>query len=60
MLTLIGIGIRAQSIQSVDPQINAASENIEEQVITWRRDFHQNPELSNREFETAKKITANI
>ncbi len=30
--------------------------NIEDQVIEWRRDFHQNPELSNREFETAEKI----
>jgi len=64
MLTLIVIGIQAQSTQSVNPQIdqqiNSAAENIEQQVITWRRDFHQNPELSNREFETSKKISANI
>ena len=26
-------------------------------VIAWRRDFHQHPELSNREFRTAKEIT---
>ena len=25
-------------------------------VIEWRRDFHQNPELSNREFKTQEKI----
>ena len=30
--------------------------NIETKVIEWRRDFHKNPELSNREFKTAKKI----
>ena len=35
---------------------DAEFENIEEQVIEWRRDFHQNPELSNREFDTAEKI----
>lgn len=29
---------------------------IEPKVIAWRRDFHQNPELSNREFKTAEKI----
>ena len=29
---------------------------IEEKVIEWRRDFHENPELSNREFKTAEKI----
>lgn len=33
---------------------------IEKQVIEWRRDFHQNPELSNREFETAKKVAAHL
>ena len=26
---------------------------VEERVIAWRRDFHQHPELSNREFRTA-------
>ncbi|MAD98467.1 MAG: N-acyl-L-amino acid amidohydrolase [Flavobacteriaceae bacterium] len=30
--------------------------NIEKKVIEWRRHFHQNPELSNREFKTGKKI----
>ncbi len=34
--------------------------NIEEKVIEWRRDFHEHPELSNREFETAKKIAAHL
>ena len=29
---------------------------IEEKLIEWRRDFHKNPELSNREYKTAKKI----
>jgi len=29
-------------------------------VIEWRRDFHQYPELSNREVETAKKIAAHL
>ncbi|MDC6351420.1 amidohydrolase [Zeaxanthinibacter sp. PT1] len=35
-------------------------EEIEEQVISWRRDIHQNPELSNREFKTAEKIAAHL
>lgn len=30
--------------------------NIEPKVIEWRRDFHQNPELGNREFRTSKII----
>lgn len=35
-------------------------EAIEAKVIEWRRDFHQNPELSNREFKTAEKIAAHL
>lgn len=34
--------------------------NIEKKVIEWRRYFHQNPELSNREFNTAKKIAEHL
>ncbi len=34
--------------------------NIESKVIEWRRHFHQNPELSNREFKTAEKIAAHL
>ncbi len=33
---------------------------IEDQVITWRRDIHQHPELSNREFRTAEKIADHL
>lgn len=33
---------------------------IEGKVIEWRRDFHRNPELSNREFKTAEKIAAHL
>jgi amidohydrolase len=46
--------------QEIDPAINTAADELEKQVIEWRRDFHQNPELSNREFETAKKIAAHL
>lgn len=33
---------------------------VENKVIEWRRDIHQNPELSNREFKTAAKIAAHL
>ncbi|AXT20496.1 amidohydrolase [Flavobacteriaceae bacterium AU392] len=35
-------------------------QNIESKVIEWRRDFHKNPELSNREFKTAEKIATHL
>jgi amidohydrolase len=34
--------------------------DIEKKVIEWRRDFHQNPELSNQEFKTAEKIATHL
>jgi len=33
---------------------------IESKVIEWRRHFHENPELSNREFKTAEKIAEHL
>lgn len=39
---------------------DSAINSIEEKVIEWRHYFHQNPELSNREFNTAKKIEAHL
>jgi len=36
------------------------AENIEEKVIEWRRYFHENPELSNREYKTGEKIAEHL
>ena len=37
-------------------EIDAMSGGIQAQVVEWRRWFHQNPELSNREFNTSKRV----
>ncbi|MBS3823611.1 MAG: amidohydrolase [Wenzhouxiangellaceae bacterium] len=36
--------------------IDAQAEQLQPRVVEWRRHFHANPELSNREFETAEYI----
>lgn len=36
--------------------INAETDACFDDIVEWRRHFHQNPELSNREFETGKYI----
>jgi amidohydrolase len=41
-------------------EIDRMADQIEPQVIAWRRDFHQYPELSNREFKTAEKVAAHL
>ncbi len=43
---------------SLQGQLDYSS--IEDKVVTWRRDIHQNPELSNREFKTAEKVAAHL
>jgi amidohydrolase len=42
------------------PDLSADFEAIESQVIEWRRDIHRHPELSNREFRTAKKVADHL
>ena len=49
------------------PKLNAQSNNlernfkdIEQKVIDWRRDIHQNPELGNREFRTATLVVKHL
>jgi amidohydrolase len=37
-------------------EIDQAAVAVQPQVVEWRRWFHQNPELSNREFNTSAKI----
>jgi len=36
------------------------SEGLEERVIAWRRDIHEHPELSNREFRTAGVVEKHL
>ena len=41
-------------------KIDRLSSGVESKCITWRRDFHQNPELGNREFRTSKLIAKHL
>ena len=43
-----------------DPAIAAAVDAVMPQVVAWRRDFHQHPELSNREFRTSKIVAEEL
>lgn len=57
LLFLSGIAFGQTSLRSsIDKQASA----IEGKVIEWRRDIHQNPELGNQEFRTAKKVADHL
>ncbi len=59
MLCLASISMFAQPAK-VSSKANQLAEDIETKMIEWRHDFHENPELSNREFKTAEKIAAHL
>lgn len=42
------------------PEVIAAAAKLHQQVIDWRRDFHQHPELSNREERTSAKVAEHL
>ena len=42
------------------PEVAAAAQRLQQQVIDWRRDFHQHPELSNREERTARVVAEEL
>jgi amidohydrolase len=46
--------------QPIEQKIASAAESLRESLIAQRRDFHRNPELSNREFRTAKAVAGKL
>lgn len=42
------------------PELSKQIEQVMPKVISWRRDIHQHPELSNREVRTAAKVAAHL
>lgn len=60
-LTCFAVQLNAQSSGfDWNEYIDRQSEELFEKVVEWRRHFHQYPELSNREFETAKVIEQHL
>lgn len=56
LYSLITLSASAQVNPKLQSKLDQQANAIESQVIQWRRDFHQNPELSNRELKTGAKI----
>ena len=54
------ISYMSEAQNDIKSRINLASEAIEEKVVTWRRDFHEHPELGNQEFRTAEIVAKHL
>lgn len=66
LLALLGLSVTltaplaAQTANPLAADVDAAVERAMPRVIEWRRDFHQHPELGNREFRTATVIATHL
>jgi amidohydrolase len=56
IIVLLFLSSRGIGQTLTSARIDAAVSKIEPQCIAWRRQLHENPELGNREFNTAKLI----
>ena len=58
ILALIPAG--DSSAQPLNDRADRLIETVMPRVVAWRRDIHQNPELGNREFRTAKLVADHL
>lgn len=52
--------LSSSQANNIYKKIERLSANVENSVVKWRRHIHQNPELSNREFMTAKYVSDHL
>lgn len=58
---IVSLQLTAQTdVSKLKEKAAAATDKIEAKCIAWRRDFHEHPELGNREFRTAKIIADHL
>ena len=50
----------AQSNNRLHTEIDRRARELDAKVVAWRRDFHQNPELGNREVRTSKIVAEHL
>jgi amidohydrolase len=58
--TLTPALLLAQTNPKLQSKLDQMAKDMEAKVIEWRRDFHQHPELSNREFKTSAKVAEHL
>lgn len=59
-LIVVALLCTAYAVTAQGPNLEKDYRAVEDKVIEWRRDIHQNPELGNREFKTAEKIAKHL
>lgn len=54
------LSAQADKNAALKTKMDKMAKSIEPKVVAWRRDFHQNPELSNRETRTSKIVADHL
>jgi amidohydrolase len=57
---LLSANVTGQSPNPLAEQVDTLTRELTPQVVAWRRDFHQHPELGNRETRTAGVIAEQL
>jgi amidohydrolase len=52
--------LNAQAPAALEPEIRQRTQEVLAQVVAWRRDLHEHPELGNREVRTAGIVAAQL
>lgn len=52
--------LAGSATESLNEQVDQALIALQPKIIEWRRDLHENPELSNREFRTSKIVADHL
>jgi amidohydrolase len=56
----LALGAAASQAEISGAELDAAAASLEPRIVEWRRDFHRNPELANREHRTAAKVAEHL
>ena len=57
---LLVLAVGPARAEITEAQLDQAAKSMQPQLITWRRDFHQHPELGNSETRTAKIVAEHL
>ena len=59
-LILLALALQAQVSPALQARLDQQAKDLEPKLIEWRRHFHENPELSNREVKTGARIAEQL
>lgn len=60
LLFSVACNSHAQITPKLQAKLDQQAKDLEQKVIEWRRYFHENPELSNREVKTAARVAEHL